>query len=409
VSIASGYNSSNESRAREVHSKSVSSLNYLGYILSYATRASNHAVLSHPSVYTSGLNAEKPKAHVRSGIRRHYATVAIFAFLLLGLILAWRHFSSFRWDLFLDAFYQLDRRWLVAGAILALCSYAGRALRWKAMMLPEHSRLRGLFAATLIGFSAVVLFGRAGELVRPVIVARNENSTIAAQMAIWFVERLYDLLFMLLLFGIGLSQADSFQLSPTSRLSQALKLGGWLVLLIALTIAAILYGFARHPVACRNRIAGALSYFPGSLAKKVRSTVDAFMAGTRSLANPRSLLVSLALTVIEWGIILGSFWCYFHAHPATRQLSLLRAASYTGFMSIGGVVQLPGVGGGAQIASTLVLTELFHLPLELSIGLSLLIWGGASLIVLPFGIPLALIHHLRFSELRKEVRGEIAL
>src|SRR3954452_7767642 len=119
-------------------------------------------------------------------------------------------------------------------------------------------------------------------------------------------------------------------------------MGGWIVLFIALTISAILYGLARHPIACRNRIAGALACLPGSLAQKVSHTVDSFMAGTRSVANPRSLLVSLGLTVVEWGIILGSFWCYFHAHPATRGMNLLAIAAYTGFMSIGGVVQLPG-------------------------------------------------------------------
>jgi hypothetical protein len=66
-------------------------------------------------------------------------------------------------------------------------------------------------------------------------------------------------------------------------------------------------------------------------------------------------------------------------------------------------VQLPGIGGGVQIASVVVLTELFHKPVELATGLSLLMWAGLALIVLPFGVPLALMRHLKVSEFRREL------
>ena len=43
-----------------------------------------------------------------------------------------------------------------------------------------------------------------------------------------------------------------------------------------------------------------------------------------------------------------------------------------GFVSFGGVVQIPGVGGGTQVVAVLVLTELFGVRLELATSFALL-------------------------------------
>jgi uncharacterized membrane protein YbhN (UPF0104 family) len=82
-------------------------------------------------------------------------------------------------------------------------------------------------------------------------------------------------------------------------------------------------------------------------------------------------------------------------------LRLLDVAVYLGFVSVGNIVQLPGIGGGVQIASIVVLTELFHTPIEVATGLSLLIWAGSALVVLPFGIPLAIAGHVKLFEIRQ--------
>ena len=49
-----------------------------------------------------------------------------------------------------------------------------------------------VFSATAIGFTAVVLFGRAGEPVRPYLIAKKEGVTFSSQVAAWVVERILD-------------------------------------------------------------------------------------------------------------------------------------------------------------------------------------------------------------------------
>jgi hypothetical protein len=336
---------------------------------------------------------------------RYYSRAIFFAFCLAAVILAWHYLAAFQWKIFSETLAVLDARWILAGISLALLSYFGRAARWKVMMLPAQSNLWRLFSATLIGFSAVVLFGRPGELVRPMLIARRERSAYPTQAAIWLLERLYDLLLILLLFGIGLAQVDALGIPAHSRLTPVIRLGGGLITAAAGAAAGVLYLLARHPEKCRSQIMGAVSFLPPRLFGRLARTLDSFLEGARSMANPRVFASSLALTVSEWAIILGTVWSYFQSHPQTRGLPFLDSAVYLGFVTIGNIVQLPGIGGGVQIASIIVLTELFHVPFEVATGLSLLIWAGTALIVLPAGLPLALAGHVKLSDFRKKMTG----
>jgi hypothetical protein len=86
---------------------------------------------------------------------------------------------------------------------MAWLTYVGRALRWRVLIRPvkAHPNLWNLFTGTAIGFTAIVLFGRPGEMVRPYIISLKERLSFSSQMAAWLVERMYDLMMALLIFG----------------------------------------------------------------------------------------------------------------------------------------------------------------------------------------------------------------
>ena len=163
----------------------------------------------------------------------------------------------------------------------------------------------------------------------------------------------------------------------------------------------ILYLLACHPEWCQNQIVRSLSFLPERLLKRLARLLESFLEGARSLREAKVFAASLLFTVIEWAIILGAAWCYFQAHPDSKMLNVANTAVYLGFVAIGSIVQLPGIGGGVQVASVVVLTQLFHLSAEVATLLTLLIWAGSALIVLPFAIPLAIAGHIRFSDFRQ--------
>ena len=50
-----------------------------------------------------------------------------------------------------------------------------------------------LIAPTIIGFTGLALLGRPGELIRPYLIARRENLSFSSQIAVWAVERIFDI------------------------------------------------------------------------------------------------------------------------------------------------------------------------------------------------------------------------
>ena len=69
--------------------------------------------------------------------------------------------------------------------------------------------MRNLLSATVIGFTAITLFGRPGEFVRPYLIAVKEQVPVPSQFAAWVLERIFDLLMALLVFGFALTRVQS--------------------------------------------------------------------------------------------------------------------------------------------------------------------------------------------------------
>src|SRR5205085_11333018 len=48
------------------------------------------------------------------------------------------------------------------------------------------------YGATLMGFSAIFLLGRAGEFVRPVLLSRKVRLPVSSMFGIYVLERIFD-------------------------------------------------------------------------------------------------------------------------------------------------------------------------------------------------------------------------
>src|SRR6185436_3145255 len=79
-----------------------------------------------------------------------------------------------------------------------------RAQRWRILLRPIGTpSMKTLVAATNIGFMAnFVLPLRAGEVIRPVLVSRQENQPLGGILATIVLERVFDIIAILTLFGI---------------------------------------------------------------------------------------------------------------------------------------------------------------------------------------------------------------
>ncbi|MCS7023977.1 MAG: flippase-like domain-containing protein [Bryobacteraceae bacterium] len=318
---------------------------------------------------------------------------------------AWFWFRSrqqqFRWDLFEQTFAQLDPIWFAASVAAVLLSYVGRVLRWQLMIRPLKARTSfwGMFRATAIGFTAVVFFGRAGELVRPYLISKRENLAFSSQMAVWLLERIYDLLMVLLLFAFALSRIHSSSTTIGGSLRWLLQAGGHTVGLLCTVCLAMLIAFGLFPGYVESRLSSALSVLPDPLQAKLDPLLKAFLAGTRSTQRRSFVLLVVGYTFAEWMVIVASFLFLFKSFPATASFGFMDTLIVAGVVAFGSAIQIPGIGGGMQIATVLVLTEFFRLPLETATGIALILWAVAFLVIIPIGMLLAFQEGLRWRKL----------
>ena len=327
------------------------------------------------------------------------AAVLLFAF-------RW-HGAGFDWKLFSATLLGMRWRWLLAAGFVALLSYYGRALRWAVLIrhLSPHPNLWGLFSATAIGFTAIVLFGRPGELVRPYLISVKERLSFSSQLAAWFLERICDLLSALLVFGFALSRVEKSGAKVGPGLRWVLEVGGYVAGVAGLA-CVLVFVLLRQFQAMRQRLIDALAFLPARWRGRLEGVVDSFISGVESTRH-RSVLLWLALyTLLEWGLIALCYLALFRSFPASENLGWADVLILMGFLSFGSLVQIPGVGGGVQVVSIVVLTEIFRMPLEVASGIGLMIWIITFVVIVPIGLLLLVHEGLTWHRL-KEMKGRL--
>ena len=73
---------------------------------------------------------------------------------------------------------------------------------------------------------------------------------------------------------------------------------------------------------------------------------------------------------------------------------------FLGFVAFGSIVQIPGIGGGIQVASIVVLTQIYGLSLEAATSLAIFIWIITFVVVVPFGFLCAFHEGINWSKLK---------
>jgi uncharacterized membrane protein YbhN (UPF0104 family) len=324
-------------------------------------------------------------------------TAALTAFILYRIRTA-----GFDWAEFVRTFRGVHGGWLAASAFAIILTYFGRALRWQVMVRPvkPDSSAWNIFVCTAIGFTAIVFFGRAGELVRPYLVSVKERVSFSSQMAAWLLERVLDLLMVLLIFGIALSQIPHTGFTPGPHLKVVLQAGGIILGVAGAACLLMLLAFRLFSDAMHRRLMSAIAFLPQRYQNRIGEVLAAFSQGLGSTRSNAVIGLLLAYSVLEWILIIGCFVCLFRAFPATAGFPMIDVVVCMGFVSLGAAIQVHGVGGGIKVAPVNVLTELFGVSFESATGFAVALWAVTFLVIVPVGLILAFHEGLNWHNLR---------
>lgn len=238
-----------------------------------------------------------------------------------------------------------------------------------------------------------------GELVRPYLISVKERVSFSSQMAAWFLERILDLVLVLIIFGIALARIPAgLHLGPA--LQWILRMGGYLVASLGALCILLLVVFRNFAVPAQARILSAARVLPEKLYTRLAKILTAFVQGMECTHDFNNLALLMGYTVLEWVVIVSAYFCVFRALPATSHFSLDDVMIFLGIVAFGSVVQIPGIGGGVQVAAFLVLHEIFKISGELATGIAILIWLLSWVLVVPVGLAFAFHEGVNWSKIR---------
>jgi glycosyltransferase 2 family protein len=339
-------------------------------------------------------------------IRRH-TWKWIGGSLIAAAVAAWLIYHAlgprqFDWRLALSSVAHLRLPWVLAACAALYATYLGRALRWAVFLRPLKAKpsVRRLLSATVIGFTAITLLGRPGEFVRPYLIAMKEKVSVTSQMAAWILERIFDLLMALLVFGFALARVTASGITVGPKLAWVLAAGGKFVTITTIVLLVLLVSFRHFAEPARRRLTEALRFLPEPHFQRAEKLVASFVQGIESTRSDGALLEVFFYSVVEWLLIVACYWCL-AASFGSLSFTIIDVLIILGFVSFGQVVQIPGIGGGMQVATILVLTELFGIKLEVAAAFALLMWMITFVAIVPVGLALVFSEGLKWHNLRQ--------
>ncbi len=327
-------------------------------------------------------------------------------FLLLLAALIWREgraWRAFHWAALWQHAAEIHIGLVLLGTALIYLAFVIRAYRWKLLLRPLcASTVSRVLGPTLVGFTSVSLLGRAGEFVRPYLLARRENVSVSSQLAVWLIERLLD--------GAGFAVVLAFALvaSPTLRslphmhsLRQA-----FLAILIAVVVAAAIIVLMRKQrdfvARFSRRVLMLVSPRLATRADTAISAADAAFAGTGSAG---ALLQVGAVSVGMWIVIALAYWSVVGSLPSLGRMSLGEVVVLIAFNVAGGLIQLPG-GGVAQLAVIAALVSVFRATPDVAVTCGILLWLSTYMAPVPAGLVLLHRYGLSLRGLSRQSHGE---
>jgi uncharacterized protein (TIRG00374 family) len=288
--------------------------------------------------------------------------IALLAVFLRNADLArvWTEMKSARLDLLLGAL------------LLTLAMYVVRAERWQYLLAPlGPTRFSVAFRTTVIGFAAsFILPARAGEVLRPYLLARQERLPATAAFATVIVERMLDLVAVLLLLGLFLFALESGEAAAAPRLYQAVWYGGAITAPIGAGILIAMFVMAGHPERLHAVVLQVERVLPARLARAVAAFAKTFAEGLVVVRHPSRLVWAMGWSLVLWVSIAAQVWMVVRAFG----LVLPFGGSFllTAMLVVGVALPTPGGVGGTHEVLRLGLTSFYAAENNAAVGAAIL-------------------------------------
>ncbi len=337
--------------------------------------------------------------------KRVIISAVIFLILATLVYLQYRHWQTFDWSTFWSQTSHVNWWRVLFGVALIYFAYGLRALRWKIFLKPVRPQARSidLVSPTMIGFAGLALLGRAGEPIRPYLIARRENLSVSSQLAAWAVERIFDVGAFTVLMALAVFREGGLYSIPEPSWYKDLQRGvlGLIGLVAIIALAAIIIN--RKGEAVAQWVEKEFGHLSENLGHRIAAWIREFGTGLHTIDSPMSFVWLSVVSIGMWYVVaLAYIQVTLSYGAAALEIPLLQILILMGSSMLGSMLQLPAVGGGSQLATIKTLTSLFDVPPEMAVSCGILLWLVTFAAVVPVGLVLAHRERLSLRRLSEE-------
>ena len=292
------------------------------------------------------------------------------------------------------------RLWpIVLFLIFAAVHLFTRSLRWRYLLPPVEGPqvpVRTLFDAFMLGsFSSLVLPGRVGEFIRPLILSRWSSYSFGSSFISVVIERFFDLSAVLISFAVIATLPLPL---PEWATIAAYSLGG-----MALCLLLFMLGSCVMPAFIRSVVARFLKPLPAGASKVIGKFLNDLIDGAAVIKTPARMFAIVSLTVVIWATAYLQFWSVFLMFPEQPSLLLMSVAVGVFVALAIAIPSVPGFVGVWQLGCVEA-CKLFAYPDADAQAFSLVSHFISYVVPVGIGFWLLTIHGMSFGDLKKTAR-----
>jgi len=280
-----------------------------------------------------------------------------------------------------DALMKADYFYLMPAIVIVIISYYLRALRWRFLVCTVKEVKTGdLFSPLMIGFMANMLPARAGEFIRAYLLSRKARISFSASFATIFIERLFDLVMVLLLlvwvllfmpdaFSSG-DPGGSFQIVDKVRIFGVTSLA--ICVFIFIFSALLQY---KHELALRI-VGVCISPLPGPWKEKILGMVRSFSEGLKIMKDRRGFLATIFLSFLIWALFVFAYYPLYLAFGIESELPVISSLliiclTVAIFIT---VAPTPGFLGSYHLGCVAALHGIFGIQKAVALSYGIVAW-----------------------------------
>ncbi len=240
-------------------------------------------------------------------------------------------------DKLISDFGKVKYGWIALVLVAFVVSNISRTYKWKMLLRPMGFEPRPIncFLSILVSYFANLGLPRMGEVVRAGVLSKYEKLPVEKVMGTIVVDRVVDMLCLVLAFGLALlfESEKILEFLAQNKTAEVEQPGGFpwkmALLIVALAGGLMLYLF-------RQRLAGSVFY------KKVTGILLGFWEGIKTVRQLDNVWLFIFHSLSIWILFFVMTWLGFKAFGPTEHLDLRAALLVFVFGTLGMVIPSPG-------------------------------------------------------------------